>query len=62
MAYVIFGAGAVGTSLAAQLTEAGIETILVGRGRQLEQLRAEGLVYERLSGTRLESTTENMNQ
>ena len=52
MAYVIFGAGAVGTSLAAQLTEAGIETILVGRGRQLEQLRAEGLVYERLSGTR----------
>ena len=51
MTYVIFGAGAVGTSLAAQFTEAGIDTILVGRGRQLEHLRGHGLLYKRAQGT-----------
>lgn len=51
MSYVIFGAGAVGTSLAAQFTEAGIDTVLVGRGRQLEHLRNHGLLYQRPHGT-----------
>ena len=51
MAYVIFGAGAVGTSLAAELTEAGIPNALVGRGRQLDHLRARGLLYQRKAGT-----------
>ena len=51
MTYVIFGAGAVGTSLAAQFTEAGIENILVGRGRQLGHLRSHGLLYKRVLGT-----------
>ncbi|MES2435973.1 MAG: 2-dehydropantoate 2-reductase N-terminal domain-containing protein [Pseudomonadota bacterium] len=51
MTYVIFGAGAVGTSLAAQFTEAGIDNLLVGRGRQLDHLRAHGLLYKRAQGT-----------
>ncbi|MDB5664852.1 ketopantoate reductase family protein [Cypionkella sp.] len=50
MTYVIFGAGAVGTSLAAQFTEAGIDTVLVGRGRQLEHLLSHGLLYKRARG------------
>lgn len=51
MTYVIFGAGAVGTSLAAQLTEAGIPNRLVARGRQLAHLRDHGLLYQRVGGT-----------
>ncbi|MFT4149417.1 MAG: 2-dehydropantoate 2-reductase N-terminal domain-containing protein [Paracoccaceae bacterium] len=50
MSYVILGAGAVGTSLAAQLTEAGIDTVLVGRGAQLAHLRDHGLLYQRPQG------------
>ncbi len=51
MTYVILGAGALGTSIAAQLTEAGIATQLIGRGAQLEHLRREGLLYQRPGGT-----------
>ncbi len=38
--YVIIGAGAVGVTLAAELQQAGREVVLVGRGAQLELLRA----------------------
>lgn len=51
MTYIILGAGAVGTSLAAQFTEAGIDSLLVGRGRQLDHLRRHPLVYQRTTGT-----------
>lgn len=51
MTYVVLGAGAVGTSLAAQLTGAGLDTVLVGRGSQLQHLRDHGLIYQRLHGT-----------
>lgn len=51
MAYIIFGAGAVGTSLAAQFNEAGIDNILVARGSQLDHLRQHGLSYERAQGS-----------
>jgi thiosulfate/3-mercaptopyruvate sulfurtransferase len=37
--YVIVGAGAVGVTLAAELSSSGKEVVLVGRGRQLELLR-----------------------
>ncbi len=50
--YVILGAGAVGTALAAQLTWAGSEVLLVGRGRQLDHLRAHGLRYQDTENTR----------
>lgn len=52
MTHVIFGAGAIGTSLAAQFTEAGIDTVLVARGAQLQHLRDHGLQYQRPDGTR----------
>lgn len=51
MTYMIFGAGAVGTSLAAQFTEAGVDNLLVGRGRQLDHLRRHALQYQRTGGT-----------
>lgn len=51
MTYVIFGAGAVGTSFAAQFTQAGIDTVLVARGTQLNHLRMQGLQYQRPAGT-----------
>lgn len=51
MTHVILGAGAVGTSLAAQFTTAGIDTLLVGRGRQLDHLREHGLDYQQPGGT-----------
>jgi choline dehydrogenase-like flavoprotein len=43
MRYVIVGAGAIGTSLAAQFDEAGVDCILLGRGAQLAHLRQHGL-------------------
>lgn len=52
MTYVIFGAGAVGTSLAAQFTLAGIDAVLVARGAQLDALRDSGLEYQRIEETR----------
>ena len=43
--YVIVGAGGVGVTLAAELRSSGKEVVLVGRGRQLELLRAGRLRY-----------------
>lgn len=45
MRYVIVGAGAVGAMLAAQLTRAGIDQVLVGRGPHIQRVRDEGLRY-----------------
>lgn len=52
MTHIILGAGAIGTSLAAQFTTAGIDTLLVARGAQLDHLRQHGLQYQRPDGTR----------
>ncbi len=49
--YIIIGAGAVGASLAAEFTLAGISNVLIGRGAQVEALRRDGLEYIRPSGT-----------
>jgi thiosulfate/3-mercaptopyruvate sulfurtransferase len=43
--YVIVGAGAVGVTLAAEFRSSGAEVVLVGRGRQLELLRAGRVRY-----------------
>ncbi|NQX29933.1 ketopantoate reductase family protein [Microbacteriaceae bacterium VKM Ac-2854] len=48
--YVIIGAGAIGATLAAQYEQAGIRSILVARGRQLEAIRANGLRVRRPAG------------
>lgn len=48
--YVVVGAGAVGATLAAELHEAGIPTVLVARGAHLAALRAHGLRYRRADG------------
>jgi 2-dehydropantoate 2-reductase len=45
--YVIIGAGAIGAHLAAQLRLAGIPSVLVARGAQLDALRAGPLVVRR---------------
>ncbi|MDT3445050.1 MULTISPECIES: rhodanese-like domain-containing protein [unclassified Pseudofrankia] len=50
--YVIIGAGAVGASVAAQLTEAGIPVVVVARGANLTALREHGLRYLRPDGER----------
>lgn len=52
MRYVIIGAGAVGLALSAEFELAGIGYVLIGRGAQLDKLQADGLDYERPSGTR----------
>ncbi len=46
--YIIIGAGAIGSHLAAHLTQAHIPAILVARGAQLEALRNGPLVIHRL--------------
>lgn len=43
--YIIVGAGAVGAMLAAQLTGAGIDHVLVGRGEHIRRIREDGLRY-----------------
>ncbi len=50
--YVIIGAGAVGITLAAELQAAGRDVLVVGRGRQLELLRAGAVRYLTPDGTR----------
>ncbi|MET9327749.1 2-dehydropantoate 2-reductase N-terminal domain-containing protein [Tsukamurella sp. NPDC003166] len=50
--YVIVGAGAVGSALAAELTLAGIDSVLVARGEQLRALSGSPLRYLRPDGTR----------
>lgn len=51
MRYIIIGAGAVGLALSAEFERAGIDYLLIGRGAQLEKLKADGLIYERPTGT-----------
>lgn len=43
MRYVVYGAGAIGCTLAGRLHLGGREVILIARGRQLEKLREDGL-------------------
>jgi len=49
--YIIIGAGAIGSHLAAHLTQAGIPAILVARGEQLEALKNAPLRIHRLDRT-----------
>ncbi|MBK1783719.1 rhodanese-like domain-containing protein [Prauserella cavernicola] len=49
--YVIIGAGAVGATVAAQLSLSGAEVVLVARGDHGAALRADGLRYVRPDGT-----------
>ena len=51
--YVIIGAGAVGVTLAAELSGSGRPVLLVGRGRQLEALRARELRFITPAGSRV---------
>lgn len=46
MKFCIYGAGAIGGSIAARLFTAGVETSVVARGAQLEAIRANGLFCE----------------
>ena len=41
--YIIIGAGAIGAVLAAQLEQAGIGQVLVGRGKNIETIRTRGV-------------------
>lgn len=50
--YVVIGAGAAGGTLAAQLHDAGIDHVLVARGKSLRVLRERGLTFRRPGGTR----------
>jgi 2-dehydropantoate 2-reductase len=43
MRYIIVGAGGVGSTIGARLSESGHEVVLVARGRHLEALRTHGL-------------------
>jgi 2-dehydropantoate 2-reductase len=49
--YVIVGAGAIGGTVGAVLTRAGIPAVLVARGRHAETLAAEGLTLRTPDGT-----------
>ncbi len=49
--YVVIGAGAIGALLAAQLELAGIDTVLVARGQNLEAIRRDGVKVRRPQGT-----------
>ncbi|TVT26501.1 ketopantoate reductase [Amycolatopsis rhizosphaerae] len=50
MRYIIIGAGAVGSTVAAQLHLAGIRTVLIARGKHAAAIRDGGLRYLRPSG------------
>lgn len=52
MRYVIIGAGAVGSTVAAQLHLAGIPVVLIARGEHGEAIREHGLRYLRPEGER----------
>jgi 2-dehydropantoate 2-reductase len=53
MRYVVYGAGAVGGTIAARLFEAGHEMILIARGAHLEALKSGGLSYSDPTGSRV---------
>jgi len=55
--YVIIGAGAVGITLAAELQASGRDVVIVGRGRQLDLLRAGAVRYLTPDGSRPLSVT-----
>jgi len=50
MRYIIFGAGAVGGLIGAQLHAAGSEVVLIARGRSLDTLRTDGLTLQTSGG------------
>lgn len=51
MRFVIYGVGAIGGTFAAALTQAGHAVIGVARGRMLEAIRADGLLFRTPAGT-----------
>lgn len=50
MRYVIYGAGAIGCAIGAELADAGYEVVLIARGQHLEALREGGLIYQSRKG------------
>lgn len=50
--FVVYGAGAVGGTIGARLFEAGHEVVLICRGRHLEAVRSEGLLFRTPEGER----------
>jgi ketopantoate reductase len=48
--YIVIGAGAVGATVAAELHQADVSTVLVARGAHLDALREGGLRYVRPDG------------
>lgn len=50
MRYVVYGAGAIGGTIAAGLHRAGLEVVAIARGAHLEAIRREGLRVERPGG------------
>ena len=51
MRVLVFGAGAVGSILAARFVLAGEDVLAIGRAEHVEAIRAEGLRVEGLAGT-----------
>lgn len=43
MRYIIFGAGAIGSTIGGMLTEAGADTVLISRGEHFEAVKRDGL-------------------
>ncbi|MEA2314057.1 MAG: 2-dehydropantoate 2-reductase [Solirubrobacteraceae bacterium] len=46
MRYVVYGAGAIGGAIGAELHQAGCEVVLIARGQQLEAVQAHGLTLQ----------------
>ena len=51
MAYVVFGAGAIGAAVGGRLALSGRDVILIARGPHLEAMQAHGLRLESPDGT-----------
>jgi 2-dehydropantoate 2-reductase len=51
MRFIIYGLGAIGGTLAATLTQAGHEVIGIARGRMLEAVKQDGLLFRTPAGT-----------
>lgn len=50
MRYVIYGAGAIGCCIGAELSRAGHQVVLIARGEQLDTLQQNGLAYHSRDG------------
>ena len=50
MRILIFGAGVIGSLYGALLAEAGYDVSVYARGRRLESLTRDGLLYKRRAG------------